>query len=448
MRINMKWDRTNNSSIVIKNTTVSVAVKGASLIIAFFTTPAYMYYFGSETVLGVWFTILSVLAWILNCDMGIGNGLRNHLVYAINENNWDKAKKLISSAYIFLCSIGLIILIIVLLIGQVLNWNVIFNIETSIIEHRTMVLVMSVLIASVILQFILRLITSILYALQEAFVPSMLNLVTNIIMLGYVSMANMLGANDNILHLAIAYLLAVNVPLVIATIWVFLVKLPQSRPSFRFYDKKYASVLLKVGFTFLWLQLVAMVVDNTNNYLISLFVGNDAVVEYQLYNRIFFLPVTMLMIFTTSIWSTITKAKAENNYSWIKSSYNKSMIIVGVMALAEIAIIPVLQFVFNIWLGGKTIEVSYGAATVIAISSIVMGLRTILCGYSNGLCELKIQIIYLTCGALVNIPIAYFFSRIHESYLAIVIANIISMIPFCIAQLRWCHLNIVKHKQA
>lgn len=28
----------------------------------------------------MWFTILSVFAWILNCDLGIGHGVRNKLV--------------------------------------------------------------------------------------------------------------------------------------------------------------------------------------------------------------------------------------------------------------------------------------------------------------------------------------------------------------------------------
>ena len=441
-------DTKDNSFIAKKNVTVSLVVKGASLMVAFFTTPAYLCYFSAESVMGVWFTVLSVLAWILNCDMGIGNGLRNNLVYAINANDWDKAKKLISSSYIFLGIIGAAILLILLLIGLIINWNVVFNIETKIIDRQTMTKVMSVLIVSIILQFFLRLVTSILYALQEAFLPGLLNLITNVILLCYVNIANFLGINDSIVRLAIVYLFAVNIPLMVATVWVFVKKLPHSRPSYKYYNKQYASQVIKVGSTFLWLQLVAMVVDNTNNYLIALFIGSDAVVEYQLYNSIFGVPITLLIIYATSIWSTITKAKAESNYSWIKSNYKKSMIIMTLIVVSELLIILFIQLIFNIWLGEKTIIVNYKVAAIMALYSSVMGLRTILCAYSNGLCELKIQIKYMTIGAVTNIPIAYFISRIYDSYLAIVIANIISMIPFCVIQLQWCHLNVVKHKQA
>lgn len=444
----MKWmtrlKSSDNTGIVIRNTIASVIIKGGSLFIALFTTPAYMRFFSSNEVLGLWFTVLSVLAWILNCDMGIGNGLRNHLVFAINENDWDKAKRYISSAYFFLCTIGAGILFLIILIGHFVNWNAVFNVNTALITPTVLQSVIIILLLSVILQFVLRLVTSILYALQEAFVPGLLNLVTNVVMLGYVLAANRLGRNDSIKNLAYVYLVAVNLPLLVATVWVFARKLPKARPALSFYSKNDALLILKVGVAFLWVQLVAMVVDNTNNYLISFFVGNAQVVEYQLYNKIFFLPVTMLMLLTGSIWSTITKAKAEDNWTWIAGSYKKTMLIVAVIGAGEFLLVPLLQFVFDLWLGDKTIPVNYTAALMVAASSAVMCLRTILASYSNGLCELRIQTVYMTFGAVINIPLAYLFSRVYSSYLAIVFANIISMVPFCIAQIIWCQKHILK----
>ena len=444
----MKWlaklKSKDNTGIVIRNTIASIIIKGGSLVIALFTTPAYMRYFSSNEILGLWFTVLSVLAWILNCDMGIGNGLRNHLVYAINENDWDKAKRYISSAYYFLCAIGVGILCLIILIGHFVNWNTVFNVDVALIAPSVLQNVIIILLVSVILQFVLRLVTSILYALQEAFVPGLLNLITNVVMLGYVLAANRFSVNDSIKNLAYVYLIAVNLPLLLATVWVFSRKLPQARPALSFYRKNDAVLILKVGVAFLWVQLIAMVVDNTNNYLISFFVGNAQVVVYQLYNRIFFLPVTMLMLLTGSIWSTITKAKAENNWTWIAGSYKKTMLIVAFIGAGEFLMVPLLQFVFDLWLGDKTIPVNYTAALTVALSSAIMCLRTILASYSNGLCELKIQTVFMTIGAVINIPLAYLFSRVYRSYLAIVFANIISMIPFCVAQIVWCQKHIVK----
>ena len=432
----------DNTGIVLRNTLLATVIKGGSLFVALFTTPAYMHYFGNDEVLGVWFTLLSVLAWILNCDMGIGNGLRNHLVYAINEKDWDKAKKYISSAYLFLSTIGIAILLVVLIAGNFVSWNKIFNISTSLVSADGMTKVVQILLASIILQFVLRLVTSILYALQNAFVPGLLNLSTTVIMLGFVLIANATSKNNSLISMAYVYLVAVNLPLVMATLWVFVYKIPEARPSIAFFRKDYAISVLKVGTVFLWLQLIAMVVDNTNNYLIALFVGNSEVVEYQIYYKIFSLPMTMVMLLTTSLWSTITKAKAENDRKWIRASYDKYMKIAGLLGIAEFAIIIPLQWVFNLWLGDKAIPVDYGIAAIFALSGTIMSLRTILASYSNGLCELKVQTIYMTIGAIIYIPLSYLFSRISGSYISIVIANIISMLPYCTAQMLWCKRNL------
>lgn len=447
MKIVEKLKAKDNTGIVLRNTIMAAIVKGGSLFIALFTTPAYMRYFDNDEVLGVWFTLLSVLAWILNCDMGIGNGLRNHLVYAINERDWDKTKKYISSSYLFLSGIGLAILLIVIFVGHFISWNKVFNISEELISSETMTKAVQILLASIILQFVLRLVTSILYALQEAFVPGLLNLSTNVIMLAFVMIANALGRNNSIVVLAVAYLIAVNVPLVIATVWVFGWRIPETKPSIAFFRKDYAVSVLKVGTAFLWLQLIAMVVDNTNNYLITLFVGNSAVVEYQIYNKIFNLPMTMVMLLTTSLWSTLTKAKAENDWKWISSSYNKYLKIAVLLGVMEFAVIVPLQLIFNVWLGNQTISVNYVAAVIFAISGTVMSLRTILANYSNGLCELRVQTIFMTIGAIANIPLAYLFSRISNSYMAIVVANIVSMVPYCVAQMVWCHKKFAEQTE-
>lgn len=446
MKLIKKFQAQDNTGILFRNTIMSMIIKGASLFIALFTTPAYMHYFSDNEVLGLWFTLLSVLAWILNCDMGIGNGLRNYLVYAINEKDWEKARKYISSSYIFLSGIAVAILLGIILAGEAISWNSIFNISTAILDTRIMNKAVMLILISIILQFILRLVTSILYALQEAFIPGLLNMATNMFMLLFVIVANTLDKNNDIISLAYTYLFSVNFPLIVATIWVFAKKIPKAIPSIYFFRKEYAVSVLKVGSVFLWLQLIAMIVDNTNNYLITLFINNSAVVEYQIYNKVFSLPMTIIMLVTTSLWSTITKAKAESNWNWIYSSYNKFLKIALLFGVLEFIIIVPLQWIFNMWLGDKTIQVNYGIAVIVALSGAIMSLRTILASFSNGLCELRIQTIYMTIGALINIPLSYILSRVFDNYVAIVVANIISMLPYCIAQMYWCNKYLRKRE--
>ena len=430
----MTIDRSQNSKLLMINTAASVAIKIGSILIALFTTSAYISYFGNNEILGAWFTILSVLAWILNCDMGIGNGLRNSLVYAISQNNHKQIRKLISSAYIFLFGIAGVITVAVAFLGNYVSWNKVFNISTDIIQPEVFNKAVLILIVSILLQFVLRLVTSILYALQKAFIPGLLSLITNVIMLVLVTACNSTCRNDDIIQLAFFYLIAVNLPLIVATVFVFAVDLRDCCPTFKVFSIDSAVSILSTGTKFLWLQLMALVLDNTNSYLISAFVGNSAVVEYQIYYKIFSLPGTIVILFSTAIWSIITKAKAEKNYNWLRKSYYLFMAFCMVITVGEFLIIPLLQLIFNIWLGNGTIPVNVEYALVFAISGSVFVYRTFLCTYSNGMCKLKTQVIWLTLGAAANIPLAYILSPITNNMLSVIIANIICMIPYCVIE--------------
>ena len=106
------------------------------MFIGLFTTPAYIRYFHNNEIMGVWFTILSVLAWILNCDMGIGNGLRNKLVGAMESSDPEDGKKYVSSAYIFSFAVAAIIIAVVVILSGIVNWNTIFNINVEILDKE------------------------------------------------------------------------------------------------------------------------------------------------------------------------------------------------------------------------------------------------------------------------------------------------------------------------
>ena len=429
----------SNSKILFVNSAASVVIKVGSILVALFTTPAYIRYFNDSEILGAWFTILSVLAWILNCDMGIGNGLRNSLVYAISQNDHRKIQKLISSAYIFLFGVAGVVTLVAVLLGNLVSWNRIFNISIEVIPANVFNKAVLILIVSILLQLVLRLVTSILYALQKAFIPGMLSLITNIIMLALVTICNSANRNNDIIQLAFFYLIAVNFPLIVATCIVFLTDLKDCIPTARLFSMESAVSILSTGSKFLWLQLMALILDNTNSYLISAFVGNSAVVEYQVYYKIFSLPGTVVVLFSTAIWSIITKAKAEKNYEWLRKSYYLFMLFCVAITAFEFLIIPVLQIVFNIWLGSDTIPVNTEYAIIFAISGSVMAYRTFLCTYSNGMCKLKSQVIWLTIGATVNIPLAYVLSKFTNNMLSVIVANIICMIPYCIIEtLNFC----------
>lgn len=132
--------------VIYKNIVGAFVVKGASLLLSLFTMPAYMRFFADEQILGAWFTLLSVLSWILNFDLGIGNGLRNNLTAAIAIGDRKEAKEYISSAYWMIGFVMLVVGSIGLIAIPYIHWNAVFNVSTAIAIFDSTIMCSSVVL--------------------------------------------------------------------------------------------------------------------------------------------------------------------------------------------------------------------------------------------------------------------------------------------------------------
>ena len=77
------------SKTLIKNIILSFGVKGLAVLVSLINLPIFMDYFEDSAILGIWFSLLSMLNWVLTFDLGIGNGLRNYLVIALEKEDND-----------------------------------------------------------------------------------------------------------------------------------------------------------------------------------------------------------------------------------------------------------------------------------------------------------------------------------------------------------------------
>lgn len=427
---------TEKNKIVIKNVVGAFLVKGGALVLSLFTMPAYMRFFNNEEVLGLWFTVLSLLTWILNFDLGIGNGLRNHLTKSLTENNREESKKLISSSYI---SIGIICLFFLFLgsfIFIFINWNKMFNIDETIIESKYMLISIEITYAGIIVQMFLRIISSILYALQKSFINNFLTLCTTIIVLICVlAIIPNNNQNFNMVLMSIIHSLAVIIPLLITTIIVFLnKKFKYAFPSVKFYSKDHSKKVLSLGGVFFIVQVLFMIMMNTNEFLITTLTSSSKTVDYQIYQKIFTLGSTLFTLMLTPIWSAITKAKAEKDISWIKRTYKNLLLISILGTLFEFLIIPFLQFGVNIWLKDEAIQVNFSYGFVFAIMGSLMIFNGTFSSISNGIGELKTQLVCFSVGSLLKILLSIFFVKILNSWIGVIIANSIALGIYCIIQ--------------
>ena len=423
-----------NTKSVVVNITLSFGVKGLSMFVALFTTPSYIRYFNNDEVLGVWFTILSILTWILSCDFGVGHGLRNKLAELFSKNDFKSAKSYISSVYAFLAIISFCFILVVSLFSKSINWNEIFNIEKTVVDSTTLSETVIILLTGICLQLFFNLITSILFAYQKAFIPSLLNLITSVAMLLITIASCKLGINGDIKTLAIFQTLSTNIPLLVATLILFGGKLKEVKPSLRYCEKRCATDMLKVGGVFLFLQFMSLILNTSDNYLITSFVGNSDVVEYQLYYKWFYLPSSLVVLVVTPIWSAVTKAQTENNYVWLNKLFKKVSLIGVLFVVAEFLLVLVIQILFDIWLGDESIKVDYFKAGIFALYGSFLIWSLVITYFVNGLGKLKVQTILLPIAIIIKLLFVFVAMKVEKNYIIVVMSNILAYLPYLVVQ--------------
>lgn len=445
--LSLKKKLKGDSKTVAVNATVGMVVKGSSILIGLFTTPSYMRYFSDNAVLGVWYSMLSVLTWIMYFDMGIGNGLRNKLVGCISNKDYEKGKRYISSAYIFLIAVAFAVGIGLCVLNLLVDWNKFFNISEDSIDKKLLSSAVIILLLGILIQFVLRIITSIMYALQKSFVTNLLAVITNGCQLIFVVFCNRTGNNNNLILLAIIHILAVNIPLLIVTITVFATKLKQMRPSFKSFDLELAKETFLLGSKFLVLQILAMLLSASYiTYLINRLISAESVVEYNIYYKIYSQFYTVFGIIMAPVWSAVTKAMVEKNYAWIRKVVKTYSAIIVLIFISQFLLFPIMQKFFNIWLGDKSITVDYRIMFIFTINTGVLIAYLFLSQLSNGLNELTIQFRNMILATVLLTLLAVSFSYFLNHYIAVIIAQTLALIPYILIQMLWLRKRLKDEK--
>lgn len=420
--------------IVYKNIFGAFAIRGLALGMSLLMMPAYMRFFEDERVLGVWYTILSVLTWILSFDLGIGNGLRNKLTETIARKDDTATKEYISSAYWMVGKAMVIAAAVGLSLLPLCNWNVLFNISPELIGRSTMTYAVGSAFIGVLLQFFLRLISSVIYAIQKSALNDFLTLGTSTLQLLFLLVAPNGTAEENLRMFSTAYIFFVSVPLLTATVLIFSGPLKDCRPRYKYVKKEKSRGVLSLGGVFFACQVMYMLIANTNEFFITQYTGPEMVVEYQIYNKLFMMGSMVFGLTLTPIWSVVSKALAENDMVWLKKLHVKLKALTWLAIVCEFCIIAVLQFVINIWLGDEAIRVNYLYAGIFALFGASMIYQSMVSVVANGMGKMKVQAICYGVGFVLKFVVIHFGIVLTGSWIVVVLANALVIIPYCIIQ--------------
>lgn len=403
---NEKSVSSHRSSLLQKNILASFLIKGWSAAIVLLLVPATLHCLG-EYKNGIWLTISSLLLWIDNMDIGLGNGLRNKIAEYMARGEHERTRSLISSTFAMLTSIIIPILIILILLIAIGDPYQVFNATPSKVDHLGQVLMVTVTL--VCTSFIFKLIGNFYMGMQLPAVSNLFIAIGQTLALIGTYIVQWSGSHS-LMHIALVNTAAPLLVYLLAFPYTFLYKYPHLRPSFRLINFKEAKNVINMGVQFFIMQISSVILFMTSNLLISKLFTPALVTPYQITYRYFSLMLVAFTVICMPFWNATTDAFERGDIQWIRHATRKlRLMIIGIMACMVMMVI-LSPWVYSIWIGDDvTIDIRMSIVMAAYIFILIYSMR-----YSyfiNGIGKLRLQLIFTSSAAIVFIPLAWLVVR-------------------------------------
>ncbi|MGO0307340.1 lipopolysaccharide biosynthesis protein [Endozoicomonas acroporae] len=389
----------------VKQLAGSLIFKMLMVLASFLLMPLMLKYLGDERY-GIWLTMYSVVSWALFFDCGIGNGVRNKLSEYLEHNRYNEAIKSISSAYVSIAIISLLIYILVIIAGQFIDWNVIFNTEK--ISAREIQNSFLTIFGLFLVNFVLSIIDQLFHATKKTEKTVLRSFFSNLFSLITVYIANVFF-DPSLTYLAIAYGSSLVLSSLLLTI-SFYSKFPNLIPSIKYFDRDRISEIINLGGQFFIIQIAVLVIFTTDKIIIAQVVSPAAVVPYEITIKLFSLVLVFNNLFLNPLWSAYTRAFARQDIYFIKSTLKKTHVIFVVLSMISLLIYLLSHTIIDIWMGGR-VMVQESLVLIVCVFIIVRLWCDIYAYFLNGISKIKVQMYLAVIQATINLPISICLGR-------------------------------------
>ncbi len=394
----------NRKKIIFKNVSLGVFYKILNMAIVFTTIPLLLNYLEKEQY-GIWVTIFSLVNIVFFVDAGIGNGLKTKLSEALSLKNFKLAKSYISTAYISIFLISVLVLCIGVAGIFLINLQELFNTTIAENELKTVLLVTLFLVTT---SFVLNLYKSFYYANQQALKVEFAMLIYQVTVL--ISTTILLHYFPRKLLFVALFYGSLNILVGLAFTFLFFKKNKKIQPSIAAFSKEKVKDLMSLSLAFFGIQLCMIVIFATDNLIITKLLGPSDVTNYDVVYKLFQVAITISVIAQDPFWALYTDAYQKQDFTWIK----KTIIRLNKLFVLFVFIIVGLFFaakpLIKIWIQ-RDLLISTSLILFMAIFVIIRVYGIIYMTFLNSIGKVKLQLWLYIFGAIINIPLSIYFVK-------------------------------------
>ena len=407
-KINSYFTKGNERSVAVKrNVAASLVLKCISILISLQVVPLTIDYV-NPTKYGIWLTLSSIIAWLSYFDLGFANGFRNRFAEAKAKGDMKLAKEYVSTTYAMLFLLFSVILLIILVVNNYLDWSRILNVAS--VYKNELNLVFSLLACFFCMNIVASVFTTMLAADQK---PALASLVqTSGQMLAFVCIYILTKTTSGSLG-ALAFIFS-GVPcvlLIIVSVIMFHSKnytlVAPALQSIRFV---LARNILGLGGQFFIITVSTLLIFQFINVILSRLQGPEVVTQYNIAYKYFNVVNMVFIIILNIFWSAFTDAYIKKDYRWMQKAIKKMDILWLLCIPVLILMILCSETIYRWWIG-NSVSVPYSLSICIAVYVFFQTGGNIYIYLINGTSKVRIQLVIYLLFALVAIPLMNYCCR-------------------------------------
>lgn len=325
----------------------SMTGNGLLFAIGIVSVPITVGYLGIERY-GAWMTMSSLVAALTVADLGIGNGLLAALARAHGQDDEEEARKLVSTSFVLLGLIGILLGFAFAVAYPFIPWGRIYNVSPGVAAEAGPA--SALLLACFLCSLPLGISTRVQAAYQEGYAASI---------------AGIIGAGSGFLFLLLAIHLRASLAWLVlalgsvqllssiaAAVHLWGLKRRWIRPRLQLFGMATARRLLALGSVFVLLQVAGAVAFTSDNIVVAQTLGPQAVAVYSVASRLSAVFAGILQLFLMPLWPAYTEAISRGDLRWARSTLSRSLVVTAVISVAGACGLVLLgRPVIRAWVG-------------------------------------------------------------------------------------------------
>lgn len=387
---------------IIHSTITAAAARGVNLIVSFISVPLAVGYLGRDRY-GAWITISSLLVFLSFTNFGLGSSLLNAISDAHGRDDRPQAQRYVASAFWLLVIIGILLWVPFAGASHWISAQLFSGGgNSSLLAEASPAILIAITIF--FLNFPLGLYSEVLTAYQQRAIVNICAIITSIGNL--VAIVAVVTLKGGLVWLVLAYSGCGLLVSAVTSVWLYYHAKPWLRPSISAVDSSLVGNLFRSGWKFLVTSIFWIVNLQTDNLIISHFLGPGAVTPYSIAYRLLSYAVIFQSFAVPALWPAYSEARVRNDTAWIRRAFKTNLIFSFVSSLPLTILFVVFgQQIIGLW-AGPTAVPPFLLLVWMAIWNLMLATLSAASLLLNAFGRLTGMTIYGTVTAVVNIVLS------------------------------------------